>query len=137
MPRAFRYLIEALKAVNDTRALELLSYDDATAGRSSRHLGYQTTAGSHHSEEPQAGATNVLFSVALCYHFGRGIAQDLSTAQRLYKEFLRRGIEDASVDEVASHPPWRELCQQLKMHAEQLEERQGAYFSKAAALLES
>jgi len=133
MTRAFRYLLEALKAVNDVRALELLSFDDAMAGSS--RLGFQTTSGPH--DRQQAGATVVLFSIALCYHFGRGTSQDLSTAQRLYSEFLRRGVDDASVDEVAAHPPWRGLCHQLKMHAEQLEERQGAYFSKAAALLES
>jgi hypothetical protein len=129
MPRAFGLLQEALRAVGDAPALELLGPDAAA------------TAGGAHATEAsssgQAGSTVVVFSLALCCHFGRGTAQDLGVAQRLYREFLRRGAADArEFDPVAAHGSWRGLCQQLHAHAEQLEDRQGAYFSRAAVLLE-
>ena len=42
------------------------------------------------------GTAAVLFSLGLCFHFGRGVPQDLTSARRMYALFLRRGDLAAS-----------------------------------------
>ena len=44
------------------------------------------------------GSSVVVFNLALCYHFGRGVPQDMAVARRLYSEFLRRGGRDVTRD---------------------------------------
>lgn len=136
MPRAFRLLQEALRAVGDARALELLVPDATAASTAGAAQTARATSTSTSISRSGSGSTVVVFSLALCCHFGRGTAQDLAAARRLYAEFLRRGAAGSCRDAVAGHGPWRGLCQQLKAHAEQLEDRQGACFSRAATLLE-
>ena len=96
----------------------------------------------------------IVFNLGLCYHFGRGVPQDLLVAAALYDEFLSRRPgprrhareggaaeaeeegEEGEGDPVAGCRPWAELVEQLRMHCAMTSEKQGRFIATAAAILE-
>lgn len=134
MPKAVRLMTEALRTAGDHRGLACLL------------AGVPATASVHDSS--RSGAASIpLFSLALCYHFGRGVPQDIPCALRIYSEFLLRAEaspEEAALgpannedaDPSAGHIGWRILAQKLSTHCRVLRREQESAFIKAAVALE-
>jgi hypothetical protein len=127
MKRAVHFLKEALAAANDRRALACI---DQSIDGGIPPLGARTSTCS----------TIPLFSLALSFHFGRGCAQDLNRASRLYREFLwrgdeRRNAEHLPTDVFAANAQWRRLTLKLSAHCRALlREQQGAIIRASVAL---
>jgi len=167
MPRAVKLLQSALDTVGDKHVLSLLksSPNMSSLGDSFQSHEPQQNHDNHHhrsNNNPQpgrtmmfpsltqedteqtrrkskfiAGSTIIVFNLALCYHFGRGLQQNLNIAILLYKEFKDRGEYKGSCDPVATHRLWLNLVNELLKHCIVLLRSQQQHITKAAILLES
>ena len=162
MERAVGYLCRALCSAGDSEAMLIVGaeyfssreFSEAVSSASAATSPFAPIfASSVGTQAQSSGGTNgggsksastiVVFSLALCFHFGRGVAQGLHKGRQLYGAFLRRGSSpSASVpgspdfDPVATHQHWRALVTTLQRHCDQISDKQQALMATAASLTE-